>query len=143
VRISTLAYVRRHAMGQVCPADLEVLAVLADADRSGTGRRIRLTAVQVAQERRKSVQWTKEQMARLLRDGRFLKREGWTYIIVGASDHDVDFCTHPQCIADSEESARLRRVDELAEQRRKRDAARKRMKRARGSGDVDPWVASG
>lgn len=127
-RITTAEYVTRHMAAEVSTVDYANLSVLAAHDRRGDGR-VRMTNAEIAAVRGKSERTVRLQTARLVKDGRWLQRIGWTWVIVGAGDHDVRYCGHGECIIDATADRMVGLRDELAILRRKRDAERKRLAR--------------
>ena len=89
-----------------------------------------MTNAEIAETRGKSEFTIRKQTARLVKDGRWLQRIGWTWIIVGAADHDVRHCGNHECLIDATADRMIRAGDQLAALRRKRDAERKRIARA-------------
>lgn len=89
-----------------------------------------MTNAEIAATRGKSERTVRLQTARLVKDGRWLQRTGWTWVIVGVAEHDVRHCTNHECIVDATADRMIRANDQLAELRRKRDAERKRDARA-------------
>lgn len=145
-QITTSLFAARHIAPEVTPTQYANVAILAANDKRNTGR-IRMTNAEIAQSRSTrdgargaSERTVREQTGQLVADGRFLAREGWTYIIVGYAEHDTRYCWHGDCIKDATE-ARVKALekaarDDLAELRRKKDAERKRLKRAEARRDA-------
>lgn len=128
-KITTSEYVVRHVYPHLTTAEQATLAVIAANDRRGDGR-VRMTCFDIAEARRKSERTIRKQTGRLTKDGTWLKRSGWTWVIVGAAEHDVRDCAHPECMVDAASDSRVKAADELAELRKKRDRERKRAARA-------------
>ena len=139
---STLRYVVAHMMGTLPTPDFEVLCSLAAEDLTGTGRIRGKTAADIALDRNRSVRWVEKQLTRMVKAGTHLRRTGWTYIIVGAAEHDEKICGHGACIKIAEKARREAAADELAALRRQKDKERKRLAReARRAPTVDERAA--
>ena len=134
-KITLLAYAARHIQPHVSNADWGNLSAIAAADLTGTGR-VRITNAQIAaarsahRDRPLSEHTVRIQTGRLVREGRWLRREGRVSIIPGYAEHNVLDCTIPACIADSHEVDRVALADELATRRREAARVKKARQRA-------------
>ena len=142
-RITTLAYASRHIQPYVTNAEWGNISAVAQADKSTRGR-VRITNQQIADQRGRgrargplSERTVRVQMHQLCQDGRWLKREGWTVIVVGAEKHTVETCDHPQCVGDRQAVAELAAADELAARRREKARLKKaRQREARKAAQI-------
>lgn len=106
--ISTPEYVLRHVLCHVPSCDGLNILIIAQADRNNSGR-VKMTNADIAAIRGRSERLVRYQTGRVVADGRFLQRMGWTWVIVGYREHDVDHCGHGDCIKDSVRAAEARR----------------------------------
>lgn len=139
-RISELAYAQRHVIDYLTGAQAKNLLHIAGVARNG---RARITNAQIADRRslgkRVSERTVRGQTGAMVRSGRFLRREGWTYVLVGYAEHDVRYCDHQDCINDAAAlTNRPEPADETTILRRKKDAYRKRQQRAARAGTPSP-----
>ena len=130
---STRLYVERHMWPELTGANQANMSYLGGLDKVGRGR-VHATYATIAEARGRSPKTIEHQIRGLLATGRFLIRQGGTFVIVGALEHDERLCGHGACIAAATaarmDEKRLAARDELASLRRKRDADRKRAARA-------------
>lgn len=130
-QITTVLYASRHIGPYVSTAEWANISHLAAADESNTGRIRNFTNFDLALKRGKSERTVRKQTARLVQDGRWIQRTGWTWVIVGYREHDTRVCEHEECrISAIKPVDPARAADELLVLRRKRDAERKRLARA-------------
>lgn len=130
---ATAAYVERHMWPELSSANQANMIYLGRMDTVGRGR-VHATYATLAEARGRSPKTIEHQIRGIIAARRFLYREGWTFVIIGADEHDEAQCGHGACIAATLAGAQLARrlnaSDELAALRRKKDAERKRLARA-------------
>jgi hypothetical protein len=130
---ATRLYVEHHMWPDLSSANQANMSYLGSLDKVGRGR-VHATYEQIAARRGRSRRTIQIQIQGLIATRRFLAREGWTFVILGAADHDLLRCGHGACIAyalDAEEARRkLAAADQLAVLRRKRAAEKKARQRA-------------
>ncbi len=129
---NTRDYVERHMWPELTGANQANISYLGGLDTSGRGR-VKATYLKIAQARGKSPKTIEHQIRGLIARRIFIVREGWTFIIVGALEHNVLTCGHGACLVEATsaraEARRLSSLDELQDLRRKKDAERKQLKR--------------
>jgi hypothetical protein len=100
-----------------------------------------MTAQEIAERRGRSVRTVQIQMRELLLAGD-LVREGWTYIIPGAAEHDVAHCGNHDCIREASDAAARHHRNELARLRRRKATLDRRLARARTAETEAPQPAA-
>lgn len=97
----------RHALPYLPSCDgLDLMVIAHHANALG---RAKITNAEIAAVRGRSERVVRRQTGRMVAEGRFLSRIGWTWILTGYSGHDVDYCDHGDCVKDSVARAEARR----------------------------------